>query len=339
MTAAARRGTITVSERAVRRIAERATTEALPAPGGARAAQAAASVRGRRAKVSLGVTLPYPAPLADTVRDVQRHVVERTRELTGLEVPTARVNVVALAPPPPSQPLVSPAQEADPDVGDSRSPRRWWSRRRIPVAVLASVAALGCGALALDLVRVHTAHRAAATWRTSAVHWLAGHGPGDPAVVVAGGLTALVGIWMVVLALTPGRRHQSTVRTEAGHVDAAVDRSAVQSLVRDAVGDVEGIGAVRVRVRRRRVTVRAGLAFGDRADAYTAATAAARTALTACRLRRGPRLRVVVAPEPVWQPPATTAASTADATGAAPGDGHDRSAPASTLVSAPGGDR
>ncbi len=52
--AASFRGTTTVSERAVRRIAERATAEALPG----RTAKATATVRGGRAEVSLGVTLP-----------------------------------------------------------------------------------------------------------------------------------------------------------------------------------------------------------------------------------------------------------------------------------------
>ncbi|MDW4910869.1 DUF6286 domain-containing protein [Streptomyces sp. ADMS] len=339
MTAAARRGTTTVSERAVRRIAERATTEALPAGGGARTVRTAASVRGGRADVSLAVTLPYPAPLADTVRGVQRHVVERTRELTGLDMPAPRVNVTALAPPKSSHPLVSspapvsPAREAVPEARGSRTPRRWWTRRRLPVALLSSVAALGCGALAFDLVKVHLGHRTAAAWRTSTVHWAAGHGPGDAAVVAVGGLTALLGVWMIVLALTPGRRRVSTVRTSAAHVDAAVDRSAVEALVRDAVGDVDGIGAVRVRLRRRRVTVRAGLAFGDRAHAHTAVTAAARDTLAGCLLGSGPRLRVTVTPEPVWQRPAPTA----DTPG--PGDGGSTPAPApvptSTSTSAP----
>ncbi|MFD4561028.1 DUF6286 domain-containing protein, partial [Streptomyces sp. NPDC058469] len=270
-------------------------TEALPG----RMPRATATVRGRRAEVSLGVTLPYPSPLAEGVRDVQRHVAERTRELTGLEVPTARVDVTSLAAPRYSSPPVSPAGETD----LRETNRRWWSRRRTPVALLTSVAAFGCGALALDLVEVHTAHRAAAAWRVSAVHWLSGHGPGDPAVVVAGGLTALLGVWMVVLALTPGLRRRSTVRTAAERVDAAVDRSAVESLVRGAVGDVAGVGAVRVRVRRRRITVRASLAFGDRAQASAAVTAAARAAVASCRLRREPRVRVAVTPEPVWQPP------------------------------------
>jgi hypothetical protein len=47
--------------------------------------------------VPLGVTLPRPAPPAATVPDVQRHVVERTRELTGLEAPAARVGVTSPA--------------------------------------------------------------------------------------------------------------------------------------------------------------------------------------------------------------------------------------------------
>ncbi|WP_416960508.1 DUF6286 domain-containing Asp23/Gls24 family envelope stress response protein [Streptomyces sp. Agncl-13] len=289
------RGTTTVSERAVRRIAERATAEALPG----RTAQAAATVRGRKAEVSLGVTLPYPSSLADGVRDVQRHVVDRTRELTGLDLPTARVNVTSLAPPRYSRAPVSPPEETN----SPSTPSRWWSGRRIPTALLTSSAALACGALALDLIQVHTAHRAAAAWRVSAVHWLSGHGPGDPAVVIAGGLTALLGVWMIVLAVTPGLRHRSTVRTTAGRVDAAVDRSAVRSLVRDAVGDVPGITAVRVRVRRRRITVRARLAFGDRAEASAAVTAAANAAVSSCRLRREPRVRITVTPEPVWQPP------------------------------------
>ncbi|MBK3574167.1 Asp23/Gls24 family envelope stress response protein [Streptomyces sp. MBT65] len=302
--AAAQRGTTTVSERAVRRIAERATTEALPG----RTPHTTATVRGGRAEVSLGVTLPYPAPLADGVRDVQQHVLARTRELTGLEVPTARVEVVALAAPRYSHLPVSPVEEdvrspAEEDVRRRTTARRW-SRRRVPVALLTSLATLACAALAVDLVRVHTAHSPAAAWRVSATHWLSGHGPGDPAVVIAGGLTALLGVWMVVLALTPGLRRRSTVRTGADRVDTTVDRSAVESLIRDTVADVNGITTVRVRVRPRRITVRAGLAFGDRAEASTAATTAARAAVTSCRLRKNPRVRVTVTPEQVWQRPA-----------------------------------
>ncbi|MEW1779959.1 DUF6286 domain-containing protein [Streptomyces sp. NPDC086777] len=303
MTAAAERGTTVVAERVVRRVAEQAAAEALRTRDGARTARASASVRGRRAEVSLRVTLPYPAPLAESVHDVQRHVVERIRELTGLEVPTARVGVTSLAPAMLAGPLAAPAGTAD----AKSTPRRWWSERRIPVALLTWAATLAFGTLAFDLARVHLAHRAAAAWRTSTVHWLSGNRPGGPAVTVAGGLVALAGTWLIVLALTPGRRRQCTVRGTTDRFGVAVDRSAVTALVRDAVGDVAGIGPVRVRVRSRRVAVRAVLAFGDRQQAHTAATAAARTALAACLLRRGPRVRVTVVPEPAWRPPAPTA--------------------------------
>jgi len=296
MTAAAERGTTTVSERAVRRIAGRAAAESLPHGDGVRATGSTASVHGRRAELSLAVTLPYPAPLADTVRDVRRHVVERTGQLTGLDVAATRLAVTSLSVP---RVPVPPAPEHD----GGRTPRRWWSQRRVPVALLSAVAAVCWGALALDLVRVHTAHRAAAAWRRSALHWLSGHAPGDPAVVAAGAAVALLGVWLILLAVTPGRRRQSTLRVPAARVDAAVDRSAVESLVREAVGDVAGVGAVRVRARTGRVTVRAGLCFGDRAATRDAVTSAARAALTACGLRRTPRLRVRVVPEPVWRPP------------------------------------
>ncbi|KND28727.1 DUF6286 domain-containing Asp23/Gls24 family envelope stress response protein [Streptomyces acidiscabies] len=303
MTASAERGTTTVSERAVRRIAEQAATETLLRRGASRATGATASVHGGRAELSLGMTLPYPAPLADTVRDVQRHVTARTGQLTGLDVTSTRITVTSLAA---LRGPVSPAPRSD----EGRTPRRWWSQRRVPVAVLTATAAAACGALAFDMVQVHTSHRAVAPWRVRAVDWLSGHGPGDPAVVAVGALTALLGAWLILLAVTPGRRRQSTVAASTARVDAAVDRSAVRSLVHDAVADVPGTGAVRVRVRRRRVSVRAGLRFGDRANTRDAVASAAGAALTACDLRRVPRLRVTVVPEPVWGPPLHPAQNT-----------------------------
>ncbi|MEU5279451.1 DUF6286 domain-containing protein [Streptomyces asoensis] len=336
MTAAARRGTTTVSPRAVRRIAERAAAETLPRPGGApgdrssrtartdrpdrtgrstQAARAAASVRGNRAQLALGVTLPYPAPLAETVGNLQRHVAQRTGQLTGLDVADARVTVTALTTSVLPHPPLPPSAGAGPGA---RTPRRRWSGRRVPVTLLTAAATVATGALALDLVRVHTAHQAPAAWRTGAVHWLAGHGPGDPAVVAGGVLLALAGVWMAVLALTPGRRRRSTLLALAPRVEAAMDRSAVEALLRDAAGGIEGVTAVRVKTSRRRAVVRAALAFGDRAAAHAAVTAAARDALTACRLRRAPRLRIVVTPHPLWRPPTPDTTPAPDTATASP---------------------
>jgi hypothetical protein len=124
----------------------------------------------------------------------------------------------------------------------------------------------------------------------------------------------LAGVWMVVLALTPGGRRRSTVLSVAPRV-AAMDRSAVAALLRDVLGGVEGVGAVRVTVRRRRVAVRVGLAFGDLGQARAAVTATAHHALAACRLRRVPRLRVTVVPEPVRHPPVPDMTTTPKAPG------------------------
>lgn len=177
---------------------------------------------------------------------------------------------------------------------------RWWSPRRLPTALLALAAAIACGTLAVDLIRVHVAHLPAASWRTQAVHWLERHGPNAPFVGIAAGALAVLGILMIALAVSPGRRGLLTVASPGAGLRAAMDRTAIALVVRDAVGDVPGISTVRVRVRRRRVVVRAQLAFGDRAIARRDVQAAAHAALDGCSLRRPPRLRVKVRPDSAW---------------------------------------
>ncbi|MFF0135355.1 DUF6286 domain-containing protein [Streptomyces sp. NPDC005227] len=294
MTDAAVRGTTTVSEKAVRKIAERAVAEALP--GQARpSARGSASVRGRTAVVSLGITLPYPAPLAATAERVERHVTARTGRLTGLRVGPARVTVTG---------LTGPARPSAPTLAkppaSGRTPRRHWSARRVPVVGLALAVALGCGAVAVDVLRVHLAGHPAAAWRTGLLDTLEQRGPAD--LPVAFGIAlAGVGLWLCVLALTPGRR--GLLGAAPPGLNAAVDRTAVASVIRDAVADVPGTEKVRVRVGRRRARVRAALAFGERDATAEAAVAAAHRAIDGCALRRAPRLRVTVRPTRAWQPP------------------------------------
>ncbi|MER8018068.1 DUF6286 domain-containing Asp23/Gls24 family envelope stress response protein [Streptomyces griseoluteus] len=300
MTAPERRGSTTVSDRAVRRIAGRAVTEALPGRA-ARATGSSAAVRGGRAEIAVDVALPYPAPLTTTVRSVQDHVTARTGELTGLDVRTARVGVTALTPDRATEPEGVTETATAPSRG--RVPRRWWAQRRLPLGVLTLLATLTCGALATDLILVHTGHRPAAPWRTGALHWLYAHGPGELPVTAAALGCALLGVWLIVLAVTPGRRGLLTAHSPAAATRVAVDRGAVAALLRDTAAGTEGVDTVAVRVRRRRATVRAALAFGDRAAARDQITEAARRVLAECGLRRPLRLRVAVRPLPVWTPP------------------------------------
>ncbi|GAA1371415.1 DUF6286 domain-containing Asp23/Gls24 family envelope stress response protein [Streptomyces beijiangensis] len=305
MSAAAPRGTTIIADRAMRKIAEQAAREALPA-GAATSVSGSAAVRGRRAVVALRTALPYPAPLSEAARQMQQHVRDRTRELTGLETAGVQLAVTHLTTTASSH---APVVQAPVDVAKPsarRAPRRWWSPRRTPTAVLTLLAAASCAAVTADVVRVHTTHHTPATWRMRSLDWVTSHGPVNAPVIIAGVCLALAGAWLLVLALTPGQRRLLTLAESLPQWDAAADRSTVASLVRDAVAEVQGIGTVTVRAGRQRITARARLAFGDLTTARDQAALAARQALSDCQLRVTPTLRVSVTPEPIWQPPDTT---------------------------------
>ncbi|MFJ9877364.1 DUF6286 domain-containing Asp23/Gls24 family envelope stress response protein [[Kitasatospora] papulosa] len=289
------RGTTTVSEKAVRRIAGRAAAEALPGRA-VTATGVTAAVRGQRAEVSLDLALPYPATVADSVGLVQEHVATRIRQLSGLDVPRAEVSVRALR-------ADAPLLRAGPPAGGDTRPaaRRWWSSRRLPVAVVTGAAALVCGALTLDVARVRLLGLPPARWRGDAVDWLSTHGAGDLPVVLGGAGAALTGLVLVVLAVTPGQRRLLPLSPPVDQPVFALDRSAVSALVEEAVSDVAGIGRARVRVGRRRVLVRARLSFGDREAARVGVEAAARLAVGGCALPRAPRLRVRLQPDQAWR--------------------------------------
>ncbi|MGV9340143.1 DUF6286 domain-containing Asp23/Gls24 family envelope stress response protein [Streptomyces sp. NPDC003688] len=287
------RGTAAVPEQAVRRIAGRAATEAHP-DGTVRVTGTAAAVHGRRTEIALDVALPYPEPLAPLVRRIQDDVTARTAELTGLDVSRVRIGVTTLTPAPASGPVPpdpSPAPAGAPSSG-SRPPRRWWAQRRFPMGILTLLATLAFGLLAADLILVHTGHRPAAAWRTGTLHWLYGHGPGEPLVTAAGICCALLGACLLLLAVTPGRRNLLTTASPVPGTDLAIDRSAVAALLRDAATGTDGVTGARTRVGRRRVTVRADLTSGDRTTAQRRITRAADQVLTDCGLRRPLRLRV-----------------------------------------------
>ncbi|MFI9831015.1 hypothetical protein ACIHIX_25440 [Streptomyces sp. NPDC051913] len=168
-------------------------------------------------------TVPKIAAWAagETTSSRMGHVACHTGELNGLDVVTARIQVTSLAP-------AMGVSEERRAAMTGRRPRRLWSRRRVPTAAVpAVVATVACGALALvlDLIMV----RSAALWPSDAARRLWQHGPGDPSVTLASGLTALLGLWMIVLAVAPGPRRPRTVRSPGPRVAATVDRSAAET--------------------------------------------------------------------------------------------------------------
>ncbi|MFD7033524.1 DUF6286 domain-containing Asp23/Gls24 family envelope stress response protein [Streptomyces sp. NPDC059917] len=283
------RGTTTVADRVVRKIAEQAAREAVTGRGGS-LTKGSASVHGRTARVGVDVALAYRGSAGEAARLVQDHVAARTRHLTDLRLPAPRVSVRALTTPAgapgPTGDEVSPAPEG--------ARRRRWSERRLPVALFSIAALVGAGALVHDAAAVLLWGHPSAPWRRDLVDWLAGNGPADtPAWAAA--VAAVAGLWMIALALTPGRRKDLTMAMACDGVRAVISRRSAGHLITAALTQVPGITAGRARVGRRRVRVRAEFADIEKARALEevgqAIAAAVRELGLAAPLRTRVRLR------------------------------------------------
>jgi hypothetical protein len=161
----------------------------------------------------------------------------------------------------PSAPGVAYGEE-----GGEGGARRFWSARRVPAAIVAALGVAGTGLLLYDVAAVRAGHTAM-EWRRRLAYELA-HRPLDDGWMIGGAVAAMVlGLWLLVLALTPGLRKLLPMRPPSGpggqDVRAAVDRSAVALLLRERAMKVPGVQTVRVHVDRRRGRARALSHFRD----------------------------------------------------------------------------
>lgn len=162
--------------------------------------------------------------------------------------------------PPTHDPSAHDSPSGAPDAGYRT--RRPWSARRLPTALVATVVLVAAGAALIDVVLVR-AGRPAALWRRRLADELADR-PVDDVWVLAGAAAAVaLGVWLIVLALTPGLRHWLPLRSPEPGLRASLDRDGAADLLRDAAMRVPGVGAARVRVRRRRAKARADVHFRD----------------------------------------------------------------------------
>ncbi|MGX1547076.1 DUF6286 domain-containing protein [Streptomyces adustus] len=122
---------------------------------------------------------------------------------------------------------------------------------------MAAVAAL------VDVVAVR-AGRPAAAWRRHLGDELATR-PVDNLWMLTGAAVAAAGVWLIVLALTPGQRRWLPLRSPADcpRLRAFLDRDGAADLMRDAAMRVPGVSAARVLVGRHRVKARADVRFRD----------------------------------------------------------------------------
>ncbi|GGX02667.1 DUF6286 domain-containing protein [Streptomyces noursei] len=153
--------------------------------------------------------------------------------------------------------LPSQAPDAAEPGPDSGAPAgRFWSARRVPAGLVALVLLGAAGLLLYDVAAVR-AGRTAMAWRRWLAHELAVRHLDDPWVLGAAATATALGIWLLVLAVTPGLRAVLPMRRTAPGVRAGLDRSAAVLVLRDRAMEVSGVQSVRMTVGRRRARARA----------------------------------------------------------------------------------
>ncbi|MEJ8645659.1 DUF6286 domain-containing protein [Streptomyces sp. MS1.HAVA.3] len=180
-------------------------------------------------------------------------------------------------------------------AGPRPTVRRPWSARRIPAALTALLIGAAAGTLLFDIIRVH-AGRPASAWRTRLADELATRPLDDTWIQISAAVIGLLGLWLIVLALTPGLRDQLPLRTPDAQTHAVLDRDAAELLLRDAAMRVPGVSAARIRIFRNRVGARADVRFRAPADVKADLLVALREELARLALARPPRLAVRVRP-------------------------------------------
>ncbi|MFD3471093.1 DUF6286 domain-containing protein [Streptomyces sp. NPDC058682] len=182
-----------------------------------------------------------------------------------------------------------------PPAGPRSAARRPWSARRIPAALTALIIAVAAGTLLFDVIRVR-AGQVAGGWRIRLADELAARPLDDPALQIGAAVIAVIGLWLIILALSPGLRHQLPLETPDAEMRAVLDREAAELKLRDAAMRVPGVSAAKVRFFQHRVKARADVRFRAPADVKADLLAALQEALDRLALARPPSLDVRVRP-------------------------------------------
>ncbi|MFI9718951.1 DUF6286 domain-containing protein [Streptomyces sp. NPDC052396] len=170
---------------------------------------------------------------------------------------------------------------------------RFWSARRVPAAVVA-LALLAVSALFLyDVAAVRAGHPGM-RWRRRLAHELAHRPLGNGWVITAAVLAVLLGLWLIVLAVTPGLRGVLPMRRQLPEVRAGLDRRAAALVLRDRVMEISGVRSVRTEVGRRAIRVRVQSHFRDLAEVRADVDAVLAEAVRELGLDRQPVLVVRV---------------------------------------------
>ncbi|MFI7411406.1 DUF6286 domain-containing protein [Streptomyces sp. NPDC049627] len=177
--------------------------------------------------------------------------------------------------------------------GEDGANRRFWSARRVPAAITALLLFVVAGFFLYDIASVR-ADRPAMRWRRELARGLAERPLDDTWVLVGAGVAAVLGLWLLVLATTPGLRSVLPMRRTHPDVRAGLHRELAALVLRDRAMEVSGVQSVRVRMRRRRADVRAVSHFRDLDDVRADLDATLADAIRGLGLTRPPALSVRV---------------------------------------------
>ncbi|MFH0244949.1 DUF6286 domain-containing protein [Streptomyces sp. HK10] len=147
--------------------------------------------------------------------------------------------------------------------GGGGSTRRFWSARRVPAAIVSLVLAVAAAVLLYEAVAA-SIDKSPSAWRREITADLATRPLDNPWVIAGAALAVLLGLWLVVLAVTPGVRGLLPMRggsSDGVRVRAGLERSAAEAVLHDRLLDVPGVQSVRVDAGRHRVRVRARAHF------------------------------------------------------------------------------
>jgi hypothetical protein len=208
----------------------------------------------------------------------------------GSEGTTQRLPVVERAPgstPAPSPPVI------DGSGGGGASERRFWSTRRVPAGIVALLLLGAAGLLLYDVAAVR-AGRPAMSWRRHLAEQLARRPLDDTWVLVGAGIAALLGLWLIALAITPGLRALLPMRALHPDVRAGLHRDAAALVLRDRAMEVAGVQSASVRTTRRHADVRAVSHFRELDDVRADLERVLAEAITGLGLARPPALAVRV---------------------------------------------
>ncbi|GFE19573.1 DUF6286 domain-containing protein [Streptomyces nigrescens] len=147
--------------------------------------------------------------------------------------------------------IPSAADTTATDTADHDRVRRFWSARRAPAALVALMLLAATGLLLYDVAAVR-ADRPAMAWRRRLARELATRHLDNPWVLGAAAVVLVLGIWLFVLAVTPGLRQVLPMRPAAPDLRAGLDRAAAALVLRDRAMEVAGVQSVRMAVSRRK---------------------------------------------------------------------------------------